>query len=404
MSNVQTDALIVGAGLVGAAQALALAKHDIRSVLIDKITPDVVMKAGYDGRVSAISYASRMVLDYIDIWNNIASDAGAIESIMVTEGNPRSDIAFRAEDVGSEPFGHMVPNHTLRNALLEAAMEHPLINCVFGETIEALDCAAGVSATLNSGKQVSADLLAIADGRYSTIREKMGISARRYTYQQHAIVCTVSHTQPHHNTATEWFFPVGPLALLPMNGGHRSCIVWTEEDALAQHMVQLSDKEFEEELRVKLQGMLGNITIEGQRYAYPLNLFQAEHYTGQNCVVIGDAAHAIHPIAGQGVNLGYRDVAVLTELLVEAKHAGQHYASSALLQRYQQWRSFDASSMVATTDGLNRLFSNPSQAVAFIRNMGMGLFERSHTLKHCFMETAMGMRGDLPKMLQGIRL
>jgi 2-octaprenyl-6-methoxyphenol hydroxylase len=398
------DVLIIGAGLVGSAQALALAKYGISSLIVDKALPDEVMRAGYDGRVSAISHASVQVLQHLDVWKDVVAEAGAIDSIFITEGGKHSDILFDAEEIGGDPFGYMVPNQLLRKTLLQRVLETPQITYQGGETITALNRSHAVEATLESGATVAARLLLVADGRYSSVREMVGIHARKFDYDQQAIVCIIAHAKPHHNQAVEWFFPEGPLAILPMQGGHTSAIVWTEETAMANHLVSLDADDFHEELRLKLAGKMGVFTLEGKRYCYPLNLFQAETYIADRCIIIGDAAHAIHPIAGQGVNLGYRDVAVLTELLVEATRAGQDIGSAALLAHYQQWRRFDATSMTAATDILNRLFSSDSRTLRHLRRAGMAVFNRTDILKSFFMHAAMGMEGDIPKMLAGERL
>lgn len=397
----RADTLIIGGGLVGAAQALALAEYEIRSVVVDKAKSADVLAAGYDGRVSAISHASVQLLKALGVWRELQRDAGPIETIRVTEGGRFSDVIFDSREESGEPFGYMVPNIRLRQVLLERVVNHPCITFLEGETLEAFRRDAVVEGSLASGQTVSAELLIIADGRYSSVREQVGVSARRFEYGQNALVTTISHSQPHEGCAVEWFFPAGPLAILPMRGGYHSCIVWTEKTALAEHLATLEREELQEELALKLNGMLGEIAVESPCFSYPLNLFQAERYTAERTAIIGDAAHAIHPIAGQGVNLGYRDVAVLTELLVEAVRHGQDPGNAALLAHYQRWRSFDATSMIAVTDGLNRLFSTESRVIGGLRRAGMGMFERVAPVKRFFMLSAMGMTGDLPKLLQG---
>jgi 2-octaprenyl-6-methoxyphenol hydroxylase len=399
----QTDTaiLIVGAGLVGSAQALALADAGVACVVVDKALPQEVLRAGYDGRVSAISHASTKILQYIKIWDDVAADAGAIESILVTEGGRFSDILFDSHEIGNAPFGYMIPNMRLRQVLLSALLAHPLITYIGGDAVVDLEVTSAVAATLASGTVVNAKLLVIADGRYSTLRDKVGIRARKFDYNQQAIVCVIAHAKSHENRAVEWFFSEGPLALLPMHGGHTSAIVWTEETEMANHLVGLDEADFAYALKRKLNGLMGEFTMQGQRYCYPLNLFQAEAYTASRTVLIGDAAHAIHPIAGQGVNLGYRDVAVLTELLVDAARAGGDMGSANVLAHYQQWRRFDATSMTATTDILNRLFSSDSSVIRKLRRSGMAAFSRLSPLKSYFMHSAMGMEGDLPRMLRG---
>ncbi|TAE34945.1 MAG: 2-octaprenyl-6-methoxyphenyl hydroxylase [Alphaproteobacteria bacterium] len=405
MNSYVSDVLIIGAGLVGAAQALALAHYGVRSVVVDKTPLDAVRAQGHDGRVSAISHASVQVLEHIDLWHKVEQEAGAIGSILVTEGGDFSDIHFDAAHVSDDPFGYMVANRSLRIALLEAVEEHPLITFIAEQTVADMVRDGGkVRATLTQGAIIEANLLIVADGRYSQVRDSLGIKARKFDYDQHAMVCTIAHNVHHQERAIEWFLPAGPLALLPMHGGHHSCIVWTERSRFAQHMIALDDATFTYELSRKLCGMLGTIEMVGGKYAYPLNLFQAERYTSERAVLIGDAAHAIHPIAGQGVNLGYRDVAVLTELLVDAMRLGQDIGNASIMQHYQQWRHFDATSMIAMTDGLNRIFSSDSKLVRPVRRLGMGLLNRIEPVKMFFMESAMGMTGDLPHMLRGERI
>lgn len=391
--------IIVGAGLVGAAQALALAKHDIPSVVIDKSSADAVLQSGSDGRVSAISYASRLVLDYCGVWDDMASEAGPIDTILVTENHAVSDIVFDSAKEGDEPFGHMVANNLLRRVLLEQVMDHPAITLLSGETVSEVIQSPVLQVTTASGRQIAGELLIVADGRMSDLRNQLGIKARTFDYNQSAIVCTIGLEKIHHNQAVEWFFPAGPVALLPMYGGKRACIVWTEETLLAQHLVCLDTDEFMEELSRKIGTGYGKLSLESGIYSYPLSLSQAATSVAIRTAIIGDAAHAIHPIAGQGVNLGYRDVAVLTELLVDAQRSGQDPGNSLLLEHYRRWRHFDAVSMTATTDGLNRLFSNDFSVMRRLRRLGMAGFERSSILKSFFMQSAMGMSGDLPKML-----
>ena len=399
MAAFKADVLIVGAGLVGSAQAIALAQNGISVIVVDKILPEHMVKSGYDGRVSAISHASTKILSYIGAWEEISVQAGPIESILVTEGGVFSDIVFESNALGSEPFGFMVPNMHLRNVLFEKMLANPLITYLGGESISQLERTAKVVATLTSGATITASLIVIADGRYSTLRDKVGIASRKYEYHQQAIVCTVAHEKPHLNRAVEWFFPEGPLAILPMKGGKTSAIVWTEETTMADYLTKMEEVDFTYHLSRKLNGMIGTFQLTGNRYCYPLNLFQAENYTAPRSVLIGDAAHAIHPIAGQGVNLGYRDVAVMTEILSDAARLGQDLGSPALLAHYQQWRRFDATSMTVTTDSLNRLFSSDSLWVRQVRRAGMAAFSRISPLKSFFMQAAMGMQGDLPRML-----
>ncbi len=405
MNNpIHASAIIIGAGLVGAAQALALAEYGIDCILLDRADLDDARKHHIDGRVSAVSKASIEILEHIHVWQHIADHAGNIEKILVTENHKPSEIVFDAEQEGEAFFGAMMPNTLLRRALLERVFESEHITIISNDTIETLLRGEKVQITTEQGKELTADILIVADGRYSQVRDSINIKARKYDYDQSAIVFTLKHEKSHERTAVEWFFPQGPLALLPMKDEHESCIVLTEQTDMAAHLCAVEEGEFLEELQIKMQDAYGKISLNSPRYSYPLNLFQAESYASHRAMVIGDAAHAIHPIAGQGVNLGYRDVAVLTELLVEAHRAGQDLGSLSIAEHYERWRRFDATSMIATTDGLNRFFSNNSRVIRTVRRAGMALFEKARPVKSFFMMAAMGMEGDLPKMLQGQRI
>lgn len=395
----RTDCLIIGAGLVGAAQAISLAQIGIKSVVVDKALSATVLQSNFDGRVSAISHASVKVLSHLGLWEELLPTACPIEKILITEGAKSAKVHFDSANVG-EPFGYMVRNIDLRKALLQAVLAHENITLLEGVSIETLQHQPTVNVKISDGTEIDAELLVIADGRYSEFRTSVGIAHRKFEYGQDAVVFTIWHEKNHNNVATEWFFAQGPLALLPMQGGHHSCVVLTEKSAMAEHFMELSKEEFIQEIALKLQGLMGEIALDGGRYRYPLNLFQAEKYVAQNAVVIGDAAHAIHPIAGQGVNLGYRDVAALTEVLHEMRLGGAALNDAHYLQQYQSWRSFDAASMIAVTDGLNRLFSNNSKLVRAARQVGMAAFQRTPAAKTLFIEAAMGISGDLPKMLQ----
>jgi 2-octaprenyl-6-methoxyphenol hydroxylase len=401
MDNIvhKADCLIIGAGLVGAAQAVALAKCGLSSVVVDKGDLQNQARQVSDGRVSAISHASTKVLNYVGVWEELLLEACPIEKIFVSEGKKHGNINFESSEL-DEPFGYMVENYRLKYALLNALTHEPLIKLCSRVELTEIENQQQVHGVLSNGELVQAELLIVADGRYSTVRDKIGIKARKFEYGQTAIVCNIWHEKSHNNQATEWFFKAGPLAQLPMRGEHHSCIVWSETDAMADYLMRLDEAQFLEELALLLNGAMGEISLSGKRFAYPLNLFQAEKYVAENAVVIGDAAHAIHPIAGQGVNLGYRDVAALTEVLYEAKKSGTSIADAQILSEYQRWRSFDAASMIATTDGLNRLFSNDSKLMGLFRQIGMGLFEKATPVKGFFIQTAMGMNGDLPKILQ----
>lgn len=400
MNNLSTDILIIGAGLVGAAQALALSKSGIRSVIVEKDTPENVLGLGYDGRVSAISHASVQVLKHIGVWAVLQPEAGPIFDIRVVDEDSPAFVHFSHQEIGTEPFGYMLPNILLRQTLLKAVMNNPNITYLPQTELEDTSVKNGKRiSTLKDGCIILASLLLAADGKFSKTREMLGIPSRKTEYGQTAMVATIKHTKPHYGVAVEKFLPAGPLALLPMTQ-HRTAVVWTEPDAMAKHIMQLPEDDFIEELQARLKGYLGQYELMGKRHAYPLALIQAEKYIEARAALIGDSAHAIHPIAGQGVNLGYRDVAVMTDILLDQKRLGLDLGSTIAMEHYQQWRRFDAWSMMAVTDGLNRLFSTNNPITRLARRIGLATFQRFSPVKHMFMQTAMGMKGDMPKMLQ----
>lgn len=395
-----TEVTIIGAGLVGSAQALALSRHGIRSTVIERELPEKIFSLSYDGRVSAISHASIKVLKHIGVWASLLPEAGPILDIRVVDENSPAHVHFAHQDVGTEPFGYMIPNVLLRQVLLKAVTDDPMIRYLPGTEIFSTEINDNARLLhLNNGTTLSTPLLLAADGKFSKTRDMLGIGSRMTEYGQTAIVSTIRHQQPHHGVAVEKFLPAGPLALLPMSE-NRTAVVWTEPHAMAAHLMRLPDATFIEELEARLNGYLGATEMLGRRHAYPLALIQADQYFAERACLIGDAAHAIHPIAGQGVNLGYRDVAALTDILTEQKRLGLDLGSRLALEHYQQWRRFDAWSMMAVTDGLNRLFSTRQPLIRFARRLGLSAFQHFSPLKHTFMQTAMGMNGDLPSMLK----
>ncbi|MFO1242271.1 MAG: UbiH/UbiF/VisC/COQ6 family ubiquinone biosynthesis hydroxylase [Rickettsiales bacterium] len=400
MRDIEADILIIGAGLVGAAQALALSKEGIRSVIVERDTPENVLALEYDGRVSAISHASVQVMKHIGIWETLLPHAGPMNDIRVVDEDSPALVHFSHTEVGSEPFGYMLPNVFLRQTLLRAVMNNSNITYLPQTELESTTAADNHRiSTLKDGRTIRSSLLLAADGKFSQTREMLAVGHRITEYGQTAIVATVKHSQPHHGIAVEQFLPAGPLALLPMTED-RTAVVWTEPHAMAKHIMQLPEEAFIEELEARLKGYLGSCIIQGKRHAYPLALIQADKYYVERAALIGDSAHGIHPIAGQGVNLGYRDVAVMTDIIANQKKLGLDLGSLTALEHYQQWRKFDAWSMAAVTDGLNRLFSTNRPLTRLVRRLGLSTFQRFSPLKQMFMQTAMGMQGDLPRMLQ----
>ena len=402
-----TEILIAGGGLVGNALALALAQGGLQVSVVDPLPRAAQLDTAFDGRTSAIASGSVRILTHLGVWPHIAPYAQAIHDIRVCDQDKPGYVHYSDKDVG-EPFGFIVENALLRRGLYTVLEATPNIHLVTSKITNYAQDGAKVTATLENGKTLSAPLLIAADGRLSKLREQAGIKHRVISYQQNAIVCVIEHEHPHEGLALEKFYPVGPFAALPlkptMEGVNRSGIVWTEHEDDAPHYIALPEDEFNEELQRRLgdasSSYWGRARVIGKRFSYPLKLMHAQSFIAPRCALVGDAAHGIHPIAGQGVNLGYRDVAVLAELLIEQRALGLDLGDAMLLERYQRARKFDSVSMTASTDLLNRLFSNNLPGMSLLRRAGMTAVEHLPPVKQFFMRHAMGLVGDLPKMMQ----
>jgi 2-octaprenyl-6-methoxyphenol hydroxylase len=396
------DLIVIGGGLTGLALAGAVAGAGLRVLLIEQRALELTTAPPFDGRVTAIGRGSRYLLEGIGVWRHLADHAQPILDIEVGERHSPLAVHYDHKDVGDEPLGHIVENRTLRRALLRRTGE------LAGGTLEiaAPDRpvrierqSEGVALALASGRTVAAALLAAADGRASPLRAIAGIGVLRWDYEQTGIVATVAHARPHHGRAFERFFATGPLAMLPMTG-RRSSIVWAADNRLARELIALDDHEFALELADRFGDRYGALELAGPRWHYPLSMMQARRYTDRRLVLVGDAARAIHPIAGQGWNLALRDVAALAELIVDARRLGLDLGGASVLARYERWRRFDSLALIGITDGLNRLFANDLLPLRLARELGLGAVERIPPLKRFFMRHAMGLLGDLPRLMR----
>lgn len=396
------ELLITGSGLTGLLLGVACAGAGLTVVVVDRQEPTAMLGEQFDGRSSAISYSSRNVLDAIGLWADIAADAQPILEIRVADDNSPLFLHYNHRDLGADiPLGYIVANHMLRRALYERVSSIP--NLVLLAPLEVRSISASrhsTTAAFPHGREIKARLLAAADGASSPLRRAAGIRTVGWRYPQAAIVTTVWHERPHRGIAVEHFLPAGPFAILPMTG-NRSSIVWTERAELVPRLIKLSEAEFAEELASRFGDFLGAVEPVGPRWAYQLALMLAEKYIGPRLALVGEAAHAIHPIAGQGLNLGIRDVAALAELLIDARRLGLDIGDEPILRRYQQWRRFDTLALAAVTDGLNRLFSHALQPVQLTRDLGLATMQRLPPLKRLLMRDAMGLVGDLPRLLRG---
>lgn len=400
MSTYKSDVIIIGGGMVGLSLGIALAQGGVTATVIERDNLDDQLVPDFDGRVSAISLGSVRVLDGIGAWKYMEPEAQPISDIRVVEGYTTAHAHYNYKDVGSLPVGHMVENRHIRIGLIKRAKEVKGLTLLNPARIkESIRDAYSVTVMLENADICKAALLVAADGRRSATREAAGITTLELGYNQTAIVCTIVHDLPHEGLALERFLPNGPFAALPMQG-NRSAIVWSEPPELAAQILKLPKESFDHEIASRLGDYLGKISSTGKRFSYPLSLVLAKSYVGTRLALAGDAAHGIHPIAGQGVNVGFRDVAVLAQLLEDAKRDGMDIGSDSVLTHYQQWRRFDAVSMGAATDGITRLFSNDLMPVRWARSLGLRAVNRIPPLKRFFMRHAMGILGDLPRLMQ----
>ena len=402
-----TDAIILGGGLVGATLALALGAHGLATVVIDPADPAVVLAPGFDGRASAVASASHRMLDAIGVGAALAGQGCAIRHIRVSDGLARGRLDF-IPDADDGALGTMYENKALRSALFAAAQAAPRVDLrMRTRAVAVTRDAAGVAVTLDTGGIVTAPLLVAAEGRNSPTREAAGIAVARWRYDHAAIIGAFHHERPHGDTAYEIFYPSGPFALLPLPDdavGHRSAIVWTVAANDAAAMLKLGDRAFLAEAEKRMGGFLGALSDASPRASYPLGFHHAARITAERLALVGDAAHGIHPIAGQGLNLGFRDVAALAEVLVEGRRLGMDLGDAQLLARYQRWRGLDTFMVAAATDSLTRLFGLPGRAASAVRRFGISAVNALPPLKDRFMAEARGESGELPKLLQGLRI
>ncbi len=399
---IKADVIIVGAGLIGTTLACGLSRQGVSVVLIDKADPKDSVAPTFDGRASAIAQTSRVALEGIGLWPLVADKSEPIKEIRVSDGPSLMFLHYDHADIGDEPMGHMAENRVLRAGLLALMSETSNLTLLAPVEIartERRESAARVM--LKDGRTVQAPLIAACDGRFSPTRDSAGIVVTGWTYTQHAIVATIDHRKSHHSIAHERFLPSGPFAILPLKGGHRSSLVWTEKSTLVDSFMALDDDAFISEIAERVGGFLGDVSLVGPRFCHPLGLQVAERYTDTRLVLVGDAAHGIHPIAGQGLNLGLRDVTALIDIVVDAKRYGLDLAHGAGLGRYQRWRRADNLLMAGMTDVLNRLFSNDVPAIKAARDFGLAAVNGLPPLKRTFMRHAMGQVGDLPKLMRG---
>ena len=399
------DLLILGGGLVGMTLALAAAKKGISSHVVDRADPAELTAEGFDGRASAISTASWNLFGNVGLAERLEPHGCPIDSIAVTDGMKPGRIDFAPEaDEGT--LGRMFANRELRLALFEAAKDEPLIDWhARSEVVSRERSEHSVGATLADGRRLAASLMVAAEGRNSPTRQEAGIAVARWDYRHRAIIVGLTHEKPHGNVAWEIFYPAGPFALLPLldgpGGVHRSALVWTVDENDAAGVLALSDRAFVAEVEKRMHGIFGAVALEGPRSSYPLGFHHTAKITAQRLALVGDAGHGLHPIAGQGLNVGLRDVGALVEVIADGMRLGLDPGDAQLLARYERWRGLDTFMVALATDGLTRLFGIPGMVPSAIRRLGMGAVQRAPTVKRWFMNEARGTSGALPELLKG---
>lgn len=398
----RADVIILGGGLIGLTLAVALDRHGLSSIVVDPADPQATAAPAFDGRATAIASASWRMLEAIGIAERLEGEGCPIRSIRVSEGLEPGGIVFETTD-GDDPLGIMVENRRLRAVLRDAAEAAGRVTLLMpARAADVVRDSAGVRVALDDGRVLTAPLLVGAEGRNSPTREAAAIPVARWRYDHSAIVVTIDHERHHENVAYEIFYPTGPFAVLPMLPGTRSAIVWSVPADDAAAVIDLPDRAMAAEIEKRMGGFLGAVTLAGRRWTYPLGFHHAATMTSVRLALAGDAAHGIHPIAGQGLNLGMRDAAALAQVLVEGARLGLDLGDSQLLSRYERWRSLDTFMVAAATDGLTRLYGVPGRTASAVRRFGMGLVQRIGPLKDQLMSEARGESGDLPLLLRGL--
>ncbi|MEZ0222927.1 MAG: UbiH/UbiF/VisC/COQ6 family ubiquinone biosynthesis hydroxylase [Alphaproteobacteria bacterium] len=410
MKTLKADILIIGGGLAGLSLAGVLGEAGAEVIIVDREPPVSQLNENYDGRTTAISFASHRVLQAAGAWDSMHKYCEPILDIRVADGASPLFLHFATDtDANGDPFGWIIENRLLRHLLFENLKRLETVQHLAPVEIKEFFSDAGTAGvTLKDGRRLSAPLLIGADGRSSPTRKWLGIGVHEWSYKQNAIVCNVAHNQDHENVAVEHFLPAGPFAVLPMTRGsageYRSSIVWTVEEKQSANLLKLPPEKFDAQLQKLFGEHLGDVHHVSKPQAFPLRLMHAKKYTGPRAALMAEAAHVIHPIAGQGLNLSMRDIAVLSEIIIDSLKLGLDIGAPGVLETYDQWRRTDTLLMAGFTDVLNRLFSNNLVSVAVIRDLGIGIVDKIPPLKGFFARQAMGLGGKPPKVVRDGRL
>jgi 2-octaprenyl-6-methoxyphenol hydroxylase len=403
------DVIIAGGGFVGMTLALALAQTAPKGFRVALVDTEHPSDTKVDARASALSAASKSLLSVLGVWPELAGNSEAIASIEITDSKLEASrrppfLGFDDDLKPGESGAHMIENEDLLRALRRAVLREPAIDTLAPDSVTDFQATPfGVEAVLASGGTLKGKLLIAADGKRSRLRDRAGIKCVGWSYPQLGIVTTVAHEKPHHGKAVQHFLPGGPFAMLPLKG-NRSSIVWAEDRATGETIMAADEATFLAELSKRFGEKLGDIRLAGPRQSFPLDFQVARSFVAKRLALVGDAAHAVHPLAGQGLNIGLRDVAALTEIVVEGSRLGLDIGSSALLERYERWRRFDSAFSATVMDGLNRLFSNDNAPLRALRDFGLGMVDNAPWLKRALVREAAGVSGAVPRLLKGERV
>lgn len=404
--NIKVDVVVAGGGMVGLTLGLALAKAGVETAVVDGIDPALVRDADFDGRVSSFASSTRKMLAALGLWERLKGNAQPIFDIVVGDGSVRGGASaallhFDHRDAGDAPLAHMIENRHFRMALHDEARGVEGLRLVAPARVSGVECVRNkIVAAVSGSRAIEATLCVAADGRDSPLREALGIKTTGWSYAQTGIVTTIEHERAHNGTALELFLPSGPFAILPMTG-QRSSIVWTERSDQAPAFLRLDEPTFLAEVSQRFGDQWGAIRLAGPRWSYPLSMHLANRYVAPRFALAGDAAHGVHPIAGQGLNLGLRDAAALAEVIVDARRLGLDPGALGVLERYESWRRFDNALLAASMDAMNRLFSNDIAPLKFARRAGLDLVDAITPLKQFFMRQAGGEAGEVPRLMRG---
>lgn len=402
----ETEVVIVGGGLNGLLLALALAQGGVRSTVLDAGPRALREDPEFDGRAYALAVGARRMLAALGLWRELEGQAQPILEIKISdgragEGASRFWLHFDHAEIEEGPMGHFLEDRYLRRALLDAVDASPLVTMLWEAPVtEQSLLPGGIEVQLADGRRVAGRLLVGCDGRGSGTAKRAGIGRVGWDYGQTGLVAALAHERPHHGIAHQFFMPEGPLAILPLPG-NRSSIVWTERTERADMIRHLDDEDFLAMLRPRFGDFLGDLQLAGVRYSYPLSLSLAESLVAERMALAGDAAHGIHPLAGQGLNLGLRDVAALAEVVVDARRLGRDIGAEDVLADYARWRRFDSTMLATVTDVMNRLFSNDNPLLRLGRDVGLGLVARLPAVRRGFIREAAGVTGRLPRLQRG---